>query len=798
MSKIIALVIIFTSPVCIAQHPKAASKAIAAASRSVEQAAPARLPLKRVVLYKSGIGYFEHNGRVSGNEDIHIDFTTGQLNDALKSLTAVDLNGGQIGGIRYDSLAPVGYRLKSLRLPLEEQTSRSALLNALRGARVQMTNGRESATGRVFSVEKETRSDSKSDQVREVTIVSLFADSGEMRTFELTPSTSVRILDRDLSSEVSSYLNLIGSSRDVDLRRMTISALGSGERSLFVSYISEVPVWKSTYRILLPDKLGDKPLLQGWAIVDNTIGEDWKNVEISLIAGAPQSFVQPISRPFYVRRPEVGLPEAYLLTPQTHQGTLETPPPPPPEASGAGLGGGIGGGIGTGSLRGVVTDPSGAVIPGAIVTVRNENTGEIQTASTNAQGIYNLAHVRAGNSMIEVNSAGFQRFQLSNVYLGNLRTNEINARLNIASASEAIVVNASPAALNTESASLSSVVAAATSKDLGDLFEYNLKQRVTIGKNQSALIPILQSHIDAEKITLWNSSTEAPLRSLWIKNSSGLTLDGGTFNVLENDTFAGEGLMDPVKPEEKRIISYAADQGIRITTEGGEDADNDVQHVTHLRIAKGIMTLTTIECSAKTYLVHDSDSKPRILIIEHPRHAADWKLEDNAPKPEESTATYHRFRLNVEAGKDAKLVVNEVHPESSEVALTNIDDQQVALWVEQKTITPAVEQAFRRILEKKSAISEIDAQFKAKQQEIDTIVNDQNRLRENMKALKGSAEEKSLLQRYTRQLDTQEDRLAALRGEQESLKPKRLKLNEELILLVQNVAIDEDVTAGTS
>jgi hypothetical protein len=790
MSKIIAVAIIVASPFCIAQRPTTSSQPITAVAKPVEQVVSARLPLKRVVLYKSGIGYFEHTGRVSGNEDIHIDFTTGQLNDALKSLTAVDLNGGHIGGIRYDSLAPVGYRLKSLRLPLEEQTSRSALLNALRGARVQMANGHETATGRVFSVEKETRSDTKNDQVREVTIVSLFADSGEMRTFELTPSTSVRILDRDLSSEVGSYLNLIGSSRDVDLRRMTISTLGSGERNLMVSYISEVPVWKSTYRILLPNNAAEKPLLQGWAIVDNTIGEDWKNVEISLIAGAPQSFVQAISRPFYVRRPEVGLPESYLLTPQTHEGTLQAPPPPPPEAAGAG--------IGSGSLRGVVTDPTGAVIPGAIVTVRNENTGEIQTATTNAQGIYNLVHVRAGNSMVQVSSAGFQRFQLSNVYLGNLRTNEINARLNVASTSETVEVTGSAPSLQTESAMVSSVAAATTTKDLGDLFEYDLKQKVTIGKNQSALIPILQSHIDAEKITLWNSSTEAPLRSLWIKNSSGLTLDGGTFNVLENDTFAGEGLIDPVKPDEKRIISYAADQGIRITTEGGEDADDDVQHVTHLRIAKGIMTLTTIERSAKTYLVHDSDSKPRTLIIEHPRHAADWKLEDNALKPDESTATYHRFRLNVEAGKDAKLIVNEVHPESSEVALTNIDDEQVALWVEQKTITPVVEQAFRRILEKKSAISELDVQSKAKQQEIDMIVNDQNRLRENMKALKGSAEEKSLLQRYTRQLDTQEDRLAALRADQESLKAKRLKLNEELILMVQNVAIDENVGAGTA
>jgi len=759
---------------------------------SPEQSLSGRLPLKRVVLYKNGVGYFEHSGQVRGNEDIHIDFTTGQLNDALKSLTAVDLNGGQIGGIRYDSLAPIDQRLRALRLPLGEQSNRSVLLTALRGARVQVSGGGRVVVGRIFSVEKETRFDSKGEGTREVEIVSLFADTGEVQSFELTPGVAVRILDHDLASEVGSYLNLIGSSRDVDLRRMTISTIGVGERNLFVSYISEVPVWKSTYRIILPSKAGEKPLLQGWAIVDNTVGEDWKNVELSLIAGAPQSFVQPISKPFYVRRPEVGLPEAYLLTPQTHEGTLETAPAEARLAA-------AGPAVGSGSLRGVVTDASGAVVSGAVVTVRNDVTGETQTATSNSQGIYTFNNVRSGNSMVTVTAPGFKTFQFSNVYLGNLRSNQINARLDVASAAETVEVSASPVTLNTESAMLSSVVAAATSKDLGDLFEYDLKQKVTIGKNQSALVPILQSRIEAEKVTLWNAAGEsAPLRSLWITNSSGLTLDGGSFNVLESDAFAGEGLIDPVKPGEKRIVSYAADQGIRITTEGSnDDEDQGTEKATHLRIAKGIMTITTVDRTAKTYLIHDADNTPRTIVIEHPRKGADWKLETGL-KPEESTTTYHRFRINVEAGKDAKLLVKEFHPDSSEIAVSNINDQQVALWVEQKTIPAAIEQAFRRILEKKAAIANLEDQSRVKQQEIDAIVTDQNRLRENMKALKGSPEEKALLQRYTHQLDSQEDRLATLRNELQALKSQRLKLNEELITMVQNVAFDQDVAAGAS
>ena len=139
--------------------------------------------------------------------------------------------------------------------------------------------------------------------------------------FDLTPATSVRVAEKEVNEEVGKYLGLVASTRDQDVRRMTISTAGDGERDLLVSYISEVPVWKSTYRIVIPNE--GKPLLQGWAIVDNTVGEDWKNVELALVAGAPQSFVQELSQPYYTRRPVVPLPENAMLSPQTHEATME-------------------------------------------------------------------------------------------------------------------------------------------------------------------------------------------------------------------------------------------------------------------------------------------------------------------------------------------------------------------------------------------------------------------------------------------------------------------------------------------
>src|SRR6202035_692064 len=475
----------------------------------------ARLPVKRVVLYKNGVGYFEHTARVHGTQDLSIDFTTSQLNDVLKSLTAVDLGEGRVSSVRYNSIAPLDERLKSLRLPFGEQVTQAEYLTALRGARVEVHSGSATATGRLLSVEK-IRKQHARDDFEDVTTFSIVTDTGEMRNFDLGSGTSVRIAERELTDEVGRYLSLIGSSRARDVRRLSLTAAGSGDRDIFVSYISEVPVWKSTYRILFPEKTNEKPLLQGWAIVDNTIGEDWRDVQLSLVAGAPQSFIQDISQPFYARRPVVPLPESVMLTPQSHEATVEQyaklqAPPAAGFSSHA-----------TTSLEGIVKDPSGAMVSSARVSVRNEETGVSQVTTTDARGHYRFNDLQAGNSALFVNAPGFQRFDLTNVYLGIGRTNQIDASLNIGSSSE--TVSAAPTTVETSTASVSSLAerqgSTAEGKSAGDFFEYKLNQKITIGKNQSALVPILQAHIDAEKVTLWNENS-APLRALWIKNTSG-------------------------------------------------------------------------------------------------------------------------------------------------------------------------------------------------------------------------------------------------------------------------------------
>src|SRR5579863_4129004 len=480
-STLATLLLAMLAAYCLAQkkvdQPKPQPSAPAASAAPAESSS--RLPVKRVVLYKNGVGYFEHATRVHGTQDLSIDFTTAQLNDVLKSLTAVDLGDGRVSSLRYNSIAPLDERLKSLRLPFGEQITQVEYLTALRGARVEVRSGSATSAGRLLSVEKIRKQRSK-DDFEDVTSFSIVTDSGEMRNFELSAGVSVRIAERELTDEVGRYLSLIGSSRAHDVRRMNLTATGSGDRDIFVSYISEVPIWKSTYRILFPDKPGEKPLLQGWGIVDNTIGEDWKDVQLSLVAGAPQSFIQDISQPFYARRPVIALPQSVMLTPQSHEATVNTGVNAteqmgangrnftdlaqlPPGTSNART-----------SLSGVVKAPSGAAVPGARVTVRNEETGVSQVAITDSRGNYRFGDLQAGNAALFVIMPGFQRFNLSNVYLGIGRNNEIDATLSLGGAAETVEVTAGATTMQTEEAELASQAekqgSEAEGKSAGDFF----------------------------------------------------------------------------------------------------------------------------------------------------------------------------------------------------------------------------------------------------------------------------------------------------------------------------------------
>jgi len=329
--------------------------------------------------------------------------------------------------------------------------------------------------------------------------------------------------------------------------------------------------------------------------------------------------------------------------------------------------------------------------------------------------------------------------------------------------------------------------ATASGQELGDLFEYKLKDKVTLKKNQSALVPIAQTEIETEKVSLWSgtSGSGRPLRGLWLKNTSPLTFDGGSFSVLENEVFAGEGLTDPIKPGERRLLSYATDLGLLVEAQ----TNSRPQHVTLAKISKGILTQVSRLEERTLYTVHNQDAATRTLVVEHPARVG-WSLAKGAKEPEEKAPGIYRFRLEVPAKATASLPVEEARTLDVTYSISDLNTDQIELFVKTKTITPDMAQALQKIMDQKAVVAKLEEEMENRQKDIDRIVEDQGRLRENMKALRGSAEEKALLQRYTKQLDEQETQLEALRKTIRDTEAQRDKANEQLEKMIDELQIE--------
>jgi hypothetical protein len=502
---------------------------------------------------------------------------------------------------------------------------------------------------------------------------------------------------------------------------------------------------------------------------------------------------------------------------------------------------------GSGSISGVVTDPSGATVANAPVKLLASNGDVVATSVTDGAGNYAFSDLPAGVYNVEMSSRGFQTNRVEGVSVGGGRLVTQNATLQVGTSSSTVTVSATnDLTLETDAASVNGVaggigggvrggngshlgqpvgrgygaasagkapvfasqqiaalpsivspnalnearagmVAAAEGTDLGDLFEYKLKDKVTIHKNESALVPIVQTKVTSEKVSLWSPSmnSQRPLRALWLTNSSNLTLDGGSFTILENETFAGEGITDAIKPGEKRLLSYAGDLGVRVTTEG----NSEPQHVTRVFVNKGILYQTSESWLDTKYTIRNDDTTPRTMLIERPRDAG-WKLAENSQTPDETTAALYRFRESVEPKSTFTFTVREMQPIQATFALTNITDNQIAVFQRQKSLNPALEAALRSILDQKSKIAALDAQIETLDTEKSGIYDDQQRLRENLKALKGSTEERALTQRYTQQLDSQEDRLVDIDKQSKSLTAQRDSLQSDLDQMIQNLTFD--------
>ena len=301
------------------------------------------LPLSEVVLYTSGVGYFQRDGGVEDNAQVELRFKTEDINDLLKSLVVQDYSGGQVSTVTYGSRDPIDKTLKSFGIDLTTNPGLGALLGQVRGERIEVATPGP-LTGTVLSVETKKKPVGE-DKTVDVEYLNLLTDDG-LRSIPLDQVQRVKLLDPRLDSELRQALTVLAAGHDTQKKTVAVRFEGKGKRKVSVSYIVATPVWKTSYRLVFDDK--EAPFLQGWAIVENTSDDDWKDVRLSLVSGRPISFAMDLYEPLYVRRPLVE-PELYAsLRPQVYGQAMEadeklaeqaavTPPAPAaaPMAAGA-------------------------------------------------------------------------------------------------------------------------------------------------------------------------------------------------------------------------------------------------------------------------------------------------------------------------------------------------------------------------------------------------------------------------------------------------------------------------------
>jgi Carboxypeptidase regulatory-like domain len=804
---------------------RAAAPAKAAPAHAAEEVRAQTLPIRRVILYSNGVAYIERRGTVTGRAEIALSFKQSQVDDVLKSMVVLDLGQGRIGAVSYNSSAPPSARMADIPFSVPSETHGGGLagiLRQLQGARVVVTTKQNrAATGAILTVEeRNVQPDPAKPPAREHALV-ISSEGGELMSFDLSDVRSVRLADEGTRRDIAEFAQATASARRRDAKTIVVTSDGAGAREMVVSYTIAAPIWKTTYRVVF-DSTG-KPFFQGWAIVDNVSEEDWADVQLSLISGTPISFVLPIQQPFYRYRPVVPIPADLRLHPQTHDPNLT-------------------GSIAPGSVGGLITDPAGAAVSGAQVRVRNNANGSELTAYTDVSGQFQTGTLAPGNYTVTIEAQGFNRTVVSNLVVAPDAPAYVNQRIQVGSVSETVNVTASnvgplqrnarsfeqrqisqlaagagarnnnfvqnfhldgayigaaaPAATSLSDAITSSdsgVQTAAEGEEIGDLFEYQISHPVTVRRDRSALIPIVQTRMEGARVSIFNEAVrrDRPMSGLLLKNTSGLTLEDGALTVIDGNAYAGEALMERLKPAEQRLVSFALDLGTLVQVRPlGDRAPASV-----VRIKDGVFQVHYFQEDKKVYTLVNQTDRARTVYVEHPVREG-WQLSKDTREPEGRSARYYRFRVELKPRERVELPVAERRGLMDSYALAQFTRPQLDLFISRRYLDERTRAALEQIIDLKTRVAQLDARASAIDEEIESIGEDQKRLRENIQALNSTAEAKQLITRYVQKADQQETRIEQLTKEKESAARERDRLQAQLDAAIRALTAEHTLAAS--
>jgi hypothetical protein len=656
------------------------------------------VPLTRVVLFSSGVGFYEHKGQIDGDGHVDLKFNVDDINDLLKSMVLQDLGGGRISTVNYGSKDPITKTLRTFAIDLTQNPTLADLLRQIRGEKVQV-EAPTPISGTIVGIEKRKVKVNK-DEAVEQDYLNLLTNEG-LRSINFEAITRIKLLDEALNGELQQALAVLAMAHDTDKKTVTLNFLGQGKREVRVGYIQESPVWKTSYRLVLKDD--EKPFLQGWAIVENTTELDWNDVNLTLMSGRPISFIMDLYQPLYAQRPVVQ-PELYAsLKPQTYDQDMaareaefraaEAPPPP--------------------------------------------------AAAEPARGA--LARGRGG--------AAFGRAEASKMALGG----------RFLADSEQLA----------DRVDLEGGQSLAQGGDVGELFQYAIATPVKLQRQQSAMLPIVNESVDGEKVAIYNANvhTKHPLNGLKLKNTTKLHLMQGPVTVFDDGAYAGDARIEDLQPATERLISYALD----LDTEVAPEAKGHLEQLVSVKIVKGTLFTQRKLTREQKYTVKNSGDKAKNVLVEYPLDS-NWKLI--APKePAEKTRDIYRFALNAKPGVPATLDVKEEQIVHQNFAITNLDDNAILYYVNAKVVSDDVKKSLQEVIKRKQAIQQTVAERTSREQQIQVVEQEQNRIRQNMAQLDRTSD---LYNRYVKMFGEQEDQVLKVRGEIKSFQEKEQSQRQEL------------------
>jgi hypothetical protein len=633
-------------------------------------APPSPLPVRQVTLFTSGVSYTERAGEVDGNAAVPLVFRTAQINDILKSMVLID-EAGRVRPATYTARDPISRTLQSFAVDVTQNLSMEQILAQLRGAKVAVDVDDKVITGQIVGVE--TRVVAVQDgKPFVVQVLNLLTETG-LTSLRFDRITTLRLLDERLNREFREALGLLATGADEQRRQVTLHFAGNGKRTVHVGYVTEAPLWKMSYRLLMGGKAQDnaqaKPYIQGWALVENTTDDDWDNIRLTLVSGRPVSFIQDLYQPLYIPRPVVANDVIASPFPQTHGSNLEAArpniairpegvdsvtiapggPPANRPMAGGGMGGGMGG-MGFGGRRGGVAG---------------------EALKTEALNVDNSLIVRQ------------------------------------------------------------SVATQAAGDSAGELFQYRISTPVSLPRQQAAMIPVVAEDIQAEKLSLFNADTGSrfPLNAVRIKNTTGLHLKGGPITLFDEGVYAGDAKMEDIPPADSRLVSYAVD----MTVEGERQGPAITMIESAMSLRRGVLTVSRREKVETTYTLKSKDDKPKTILVEHP-FQPEYKLLSPA-KPEERTAQLYRFAVAVAPGKSETLKVVTERPISQMIAVLDVELDSLAVYANRKEISQKLRETLQEVVQRRRKVQELQAQAQALDTEIGAITADQDRIRKNMTSL---------------------------------------------------------------